>query len=416
MAFGGRETTVRTIYEAPSSSILILFSILLLFSLQCVTSSFAGGVQSPHGPHVKKWYPSSFFGRAITSKFPVRLQVDITGTETGFLDLKDSKERLKVSGQVRILYQNDQYLVASKPPAVVCHHSEWSGSRNSEPEVPMIQRVRQAIGGRHVNLVHRLDRGASGCLLMTYSDEESINDLLDNSDEEAPLPEPNCVVTKSSNSSTTAKLINAMANPSTNKTYIALVRGEGIFHNHDMKLDGWFKVDRPIKNEKGKLRNATTWFRFVAGQDSFFRNMDGTISNETDPGKPRASLVLARPETGRWHQIRRHLNGLSHPILGDSSHGSTQTNREWRTQRGMLNERIFLHLAQIQIAPTTDVLPNGMEVNCDLPPDMMNILEQYLPEVLKQAKPILREEGIQLQGNDMKVGSCVRDLPFSILV
>ena len=44
-----------------------------------------------------------------------------------------------------------------------------------------------------------------------------------------------------------------------------------------------FTVTRPIKDERGVLNNATTHFRFVAGQD----NANGTID------RPRASLVLA---------------------------------------------------------------------------------------------------------------------------
>lgn len=33
------------------------------------------------------------------------------------------------------------------------------------------------------------------------------------------------------------------------------------------------------------------------------------------------------PETGRLHQIRRHLNGISHPIIGDTTHGDRDINR-----------------------------------------------------------------------------------------
>ena len=37
------------------------------------------------------------------------------------------------------------------------------------------------------------------------------------------------------------------------------------------------------------------------------------------------------PQTGRWHQIRKHLNGLSHPILGDA-HGDSRVNHWWREE------------------------------------------------------------------------------------
>ena len=258
-------------------------------------------------------------------------------------------------GTVTIIDQSLHHLVVDKPPSVVCHHSEWTGSR-SRAEIPMIQRVRQAVG-RKVNLVHRLDRGASGCLLMTYSDDNQNN--------------------------TTTQLIDAM-HMQANKTYVAFVRGEGILKEVDFKKQGWFRVDRPIKDEAGTMKDATTYFRFVAGQD----DANGT--------RPRASLVLARPVTGRWHQIRRHLNGLSHPILGDSTHGISKVNQEWRKERGLANERICLHLLQL-IVPPTECTPSGIHANCPLADDMMELLETHLPEVLERAERILLEEDLSFR-------------------
>jgi tRNA pseudouridine65 synthase len=271
-----------------------------------------------------------------------------------------------------ILDQNEHFLIVSKPPSVVCHHSEWTGSRGSlkndcvAAEIPMLQRVREQTG-RRVNLVHRLDRGASGCLLLTFADNEG-NDTINST-------------------AATTMLIDAMADKTTcTKTYIALVRGEGILHGKDLKEEGWFLVDRPIKNEKGVEKNATTRFRFIAGQDN---------GAGTNPDKARASLVLARPETGRWHQIRKHLNGLSHPILGDTTHGSSRVNREWKEQRGMPTARTCLHLSRLQIGPTK-VSPSGIDVWCALAPDMLQLLKSQLPDVLAAAEPILREEGIRI--------------------
>jgi len=266
----------------------------------------------------------------------------------------NSKDReVLLEGNVTILDQSPHHLVVAKPPSVVCHHSDWTGSRTRQ-EVPMIQRVRIAVG-RKVNLVHRLDRGASGCLLMSYTDDGD----------------------------STSQLIGAM-NMQASKTYVALVRGEGVLRGVDFKEQGWFCVDRPIKDEGGKLNNATTYFRFVAGQDGG----DGT--------RPRASLVLARPVTGRWHQIRRHLNGLSHPILGDSSHGVSKVNQEWRRERGLAGERICLHLLELMLPPT-DYTPEGIHATCPIADDMMELLEKHLPDVLEQAETILLKEGISLR-------------------
>ena len=268
-------------------------------------------------------------------------------------------------GTVDIVHRGEHHVVVSKPPSVVVHHSEWTGSRSKKrtaPEFPMLQRTREAIGER-VNLVHRLDRGASGCLLFTVASS-------DNADLNA-----------------TATLQHAMT--IANKTYVAIVRGEGIIGSRDLKQEGWFEVTRPIKDEKGVLNDATTFFRFVAGQD----NDNGTLD------RPRASLVLARPKSGRFHQVRKHLNGISHPILGDSSHGNSKVNRDWRENRGLPGERTCLHLLQLDLPPN-NVCPNGIRAFSPLAVDMMQLLETHLPNVLKDAIPILKEEGLNLTSDD----------------
>ena len=216
-------------------------------------------------------------------------------------------------GKVTFLSRGKYHIIVSKPPSVMCHHSTWIGTRrkkskqNEIPEIPMLQRVRDAIHSidtendtvsdnvkRKVNLVHRLDRGASGALLLAFADDgggyvNDSDDIVYDYTESDLKKGP------------TATLSAAMSQPTATKTYIALVRGEGILRGENLTEKGWFEVNRPIKDKKGKLHDATTCFRFVAGQKA----------DETCPvNRPRMSLVLARPHQGRWHQIRRHLNGM----------------------------------------------------------------------------------------------------------
>ena len=66
----------------------------------------------------------------------------------------------------------------------------------------------------------------------------------------------------------------------------------------------------------------------------------------------RCSLVLAQPETGRLHQVRRHFHHISHPIVGDVDHGSGETNRHYRARYGL--HRLALHARSIEFDhPTT---------------------------------------------------------------
>ena len=264
---------------------------------------------------------------------------------------------LGISEPVEVIKEGPLYAVINKPGSVKCHYSEWTGKTN---EVPMLQRVRDTLQ-RRVNLIHRLDRGASGCLLVALSSEgkEDCDQLR----------------------TATKLLSDALQSPDAIKTYVAITRGEGILRGEDLKEKSYFVVDRPIKDENGIENSATTMFNFVGGVN---RASDGV----------RASIVIAKPSTGRWHQIRRHLNGLSHPILGDSSHGNSRTNREWR-DRGLPNERFCLHLARIQV-PATE-LTDQIDVTCPLPKDMSMIINKYLPDVLSETRSLLESEGIIIE-------------------
>ena len=57
----------------------------------------------------------------------------------------------------QVLLRGANFAVLEKPPSVPCHHSQYVGDRDV---FPMLQRARATLGAR-VNLVHRLDRGAT---------------------------------------------------------------------------------------------------------------------------------------------------------------------------------------------------------------------------------------------------------------
>jgi len=333
---------------------------------------------------------------------------------------EEEEEEKELVANVTILEQGPHHMVVAKPPGVVCHHGGRVGSRSRKKknmeqddeeaeEIPMLQRVRDALGGkRHVNLVHRLDRGASGCLLFTFADDPTTTATTTNITNDDPLFESTDHEKNNNNNEeeeeeergdndkkekgATAALIEAMSLSTATKTYVALVRGEGVLRGENLTARGWFAVDRPIKDERGVERNSTTYFNFLAGQDN------GGLLN-LNATKARASLVLARPQTGRWHQVRRHLNGLSHPILGDTTHGSSQTNREWKETRNMPGERTCLHLAHLFLPPnntTQPFCPNGINVQCGIPNDMIEMMRLELPDIWPQAERLLSEQGISL--------------------
>ena len=217
-----------------------------------------------------------------------------------------------------ILQQTDKWLVIAKPANTLVHRNKFL----RRGEVPLVQRLRDQIS-RYVYPVHRLDGATSGCLLFALD------------------------------SPTTAMLQAAMQHEDAAKTYYAFTRGDAAWKWGDAP----FTVERPIKSDKGVLKNATTHFQCVGAHDH--------------GGHDRSSLLVARPATGRWHQIRRHCNGLSHPIIGDAKHGDTKVNTYWREERGL--RRLGLHCAEMDLP-----LPDGgrLHVECPPPADLTAVWAQ----------------------------------------
>ena len=59
----------------------------------------------------------------------------------------------------------------------------------------------------------------------------------------------------------------------------------------------------------------------------------------------RYSVVKAFPETGRRHQIRRHLSHLHYPVIGDRKHGDNKHNKYW--QENIDIHRMLLHAREL---------------------------------------------------------------------
>ena len=202
-----------------------------------------------------------------------------------------------------VLHGDDDLVVVAKPSGLLVHR----GGFTRETDVAMA-RVRRQLD-RLVWPVHRLDRGTSGALLFALSPEVA------------------------------ATLGRLFAEGAVQKTYLALVRGHA---------PAQCVVDHPVpKDEGGERVPAVTELRRV---------WEG----------PRCSLVVAAPRTGRFHQIRRHLKHLRHPILGDTNYGDGAVNRHFRAEFGL--HRLALHAHALTLPhPRTGAL---LAVRAPLPADL----------------------------------------------
>ena len=205
-----------------------------------------------------------------------------------------------------IIYQ-DEWLVAVNKPSGWLVHRSWLDRHET---VFVMQTVRDQIG-QHVFTVHRLDRPTSGVLLMALSSE--VARLLSQQFEQHKIE----------------------------KTYHAIVRGW---------LEGEETLDYPLTEELDKIADkysqpekapqpAVTHWRGLA-----------TAERPVAVGRydtSRYSLVEMLPQSGRKHQLRRHMTHLRHPIIGDSAHGDLKQNRSAAAHFAM--NRLMLHASELRL-------------------------------------------------------------------
>ncbi|MEQ1620760.1 MAG: 23S rRNA pseudouridine(955/2504/2580) synthase RluC [Methylococcales bacterium] len=201
-------------------------------------------------------------------------------------------QSLKDALETDILYEDDGFLVLNKPAGFAVHGGSGLNSG-------IIEGLRQVRPDAHfLELVHRLDRDTSGCLLIAK--KRSVLKLLHELFREDQVQ----------------------------KTYLALLTGQ------------WARkklvVTAPLlKNvSKGGERMVVI---SQAGKEAetLFRRLK--VFNDS-------TLVEASPKTGRTHQIRVHAASLGHPIVGDDRYGRDDLNREFKA-RGY--KRMFLHAQQV---------------------------------------------------------------------
>lgn len=202
------------------------------------------------------------------------------------------------------VYRDESLLVVHKPAGLLLHRSPID---RHETEFAL-QYARALNNGAHVYPVHRLDRPTSGILVFARDPESA------------------------------RRLGQAMMAGQVHKTYLAMVRGwpaAGGVIDHPLREE---PDDRRHKGREQPLRQARTWFRTLATTEI-------PVAIETYPTS-RYALVELHPETGRRHQLRRHMKHISHPIIGDANHGRGRHNRYFAQRFGQ--GRLMLAATRMQ--------------------------------------------------------------------
>jgi len=208
-----------------------------------------------------------------------------------------------------VLYRSSDLLVLNKP-ANVSLRAERSG------EVGYWDQLQAELGTDKPYLVHRLDKGTSGVLLVAL------------------------------NPAAQRALTRAFQAREIGKFYLAWVVGR-------LDLTATHSIDLPLrKGRKSRFRVAgrrdqivrtgRTWHLDAAAGDADADGHPSITRLRTLATAERRALLLLKPRTGRSHQLRVHLAWIGHPILGDHLYG----NPDDPQQRA---ERLQLHCHRLSV-------------------------------------------------------------------
>lgn len=219
---------------------------------------------------------------------------------------------------VPIRFEDTHLLVVAKPAGLVTHPT--AGRRTGtlvNALLAMGVALAPAGGSLRPGIVHRLDAGTSGLLVVAKTDEAFVG------------------------------LQQLFRHHVADRRYLALVRGAPV---HDA-----FEVEAPLGRRAARIvvdhvdgRSAATAFDVIERLEAL-------------------TLLEATPRTGRTHQIRVHLAAIGHPIMGDRPYGGGGDDA-----RALGLSRPFLHAARLSFAhPVT-----GARVDLEepLPEDLAEAL------------------------------------------
>jgi len=188
----------------------------------------------------------------------------------------------------KILRHESDFIAIEKPPGFHVHQPEFPRRRVSR-DVICLPLLRDQID-TYLFPVHRIDVATEGVLVFAL------------------------------NKPAAANLCRQFQDGKVKKTYFAVVRGW---------TDPEGAIDAPLALDSTEaLAPSLTRYKTRARIE---------LPYSVRPPHPtsRYSLVEAFPETGRFHQVRRHMARISHPLLGDAAHGDSHHNRFFRETLGL---------------------------------------------------------------------------------
>lgn len=217
-----------------------------------------------------------------------------------------------------LLFEDEDLVALCKPSGLSVH----AGPGEARDVLWLL--AEHGVAARHT--VHRLDRATSGVLLLAKHVEAA------------------------------QQLGRAFAEREVRKVYWAFVRGE---------LSATpTTVDAPIPKDEGAERVPAR---------SLVRALSTLRVGDSPLREKRYSWAEVQPLTGRFHQVRRHLKHLGHPVLGDTTYGRSEHNRFMAEQAGVT--RLALHALEISLPhPRTG---HALTIEAPLPADLSRLASMF---------------------------------------
>src|SRR6185295_1444421 len=232
---------------------------------------------------------------------------------------------------VPIVYQDSDLVVVDKPAGMVVHPA--AGHASGTLVNALLHQVKDlsGIGGElRPGIVHRLDRGTSGLMLVAKNDKAHV------------------------------ELARQFHDREVEKEYVALVWG--VVHAGK-------RIDLPIGRDPDDRKKMSATAR---------RARSATTRVTKSLHLPGVSLIHVAIHTGRTHQIRVHLSEIGHPIVGDAVYGGLRRRVPGDLRPLLGLDRPFLHAGRLVFHHPSD--GRKMEFEAPLPRDLQTLLDEILPE------------------------------------
>jgi 23S rRNA pseudouridine1911/1915/1917 synthase len=239
---------------------------------------------------------------------------------------------------VDILYDDVDLVVVSKPAGMVVHPA--AGHTDGTLVNALLHHVRDlsGVGGElRPGIVHRLDRGTSGVMVVAKHDRAH------------------------------AELARQFKEREVEKRYAVLVWGV---------VQAGRRIDLPVGRDPVHRKKIST--RSRRGRAALTR-----ITRAEDlQGVSFLEVAIA---TGRTHQIRVHLSAIGHPVVGDALYGGTHRHPTPSLRAVQRLERPFLHAAHLAFHHPAD--GRVVEFQSPLPEDLVSVLSELRAEARKDEAP-----------------------------